>query len=252
MALLANWIAPHDPYILVCDPYQKPSALLPLGCDDIGHDILSQLIFGSRIPLIVGLGSSILATSIGVSIGILAGYIGEIVDTILMRLTDIVLTIPYLVFVIVLVAYLGPNLWNMILSIGLLGWPSIARMVRSQVISLKTRLYVEVAVALGASRRYIMLRYIVLDLVPLIIPLAVLTILDGILTEAGLSFLGLGDPTQVSWGLLLYYAALRGGFITGAWWWILPPGLMITVTSLAMMSMSQGLDDALNPKKGTR
>jgi len=249
MALLAKWLAPYGPYDLVCNPYEGPSGLHLLGCDDIGHDLLSQLIYGARVPLLVGGLSSAIATSIGTLIALYPGYVGGFLDQILMRLTDVVMTVPYLVFLIVLTAYLGPNIWNIIFVIGILGWPSTTRIVRSQVMSLKTRLYVEGAVAVGAGKRYIMFRYILPALISVIIPLAVISVMDGILAEAGLSFLGLGDSTQVSWGLMLYYAQFRGGFIAGAWWWILPPGLMITITGLGVMFISHALDEVLNPSK---
>jgi peptide/nickel transport system permease protein len=249
MAIFAQWIAPYNPYAIIGSPYEKPSLVRPLGTDDIGKDLLSQLIYGSRVSLTVGIFSTVIAIIIGVLIGMFAGYLGGWLDEALMRFTDIVLTFPYLVFVIVLIAYLGPSVWNMILCIGLLGWPTIARMIRSQVLSLKTQLYVEAAVALGATRRHIMLRYILPSLTVLLIPIAVLTVVDGILTEAGLSFLGLGDLTQISWGIMLFYAASRGGFVKGSWWWIVPPGLMITVTSLGLIFAGQALDEVLNPRK---
>jgi ABC-type dipeptide/oligopeptide/nickel transport system permease subunit len=248
MALFAEWISPYNPYKLTGLPYEKPSLTHPLGTDDIGRDLLSQLIYGSRISLTVGVLSAAIATFIGVIVGMLAGYMGGWLDEILMRLTDVVLTLPYVVFAIVLVAYLGPNIFNMILTIGILGWPSIARMVRSQVLSLKTQLYVEAAIALGATKQYIMLKYILPNLLVLIIPVTILTIVEGILTEAGLSFLGLGDLSQISWGLMLFYAQTRGGFLKSAWWWILPPGLMITLTSLGMILLGQALDDVLKLK----
>jgi len=249
MASFAQWIAPYSAHALTCRPYEGPSPTHLLGCDDIGHDLLSQLIYGSRVPLLVGCLSAAIVTTLGTMIAIYPGYIGGLLDEILMRLTDAVMTVPYLVFLIVLTAYLGPNIWNIIMSIGFLGWPSTTRIVRSQVITLKTRLYVEAAVAAGAGRRYIMFNYILPGLLPAIIPLAVLSVMDGILTEAGLSFLGLGDSAQVSWGMILFYAQFRGGFVAGAWWWIVPPGIMITITSLGILFVSHALDEIMNPSK---
>lgn len=248
MALTAEWIAPYSPFKCVGLPYEKPSVKHLLGTDDIGHDLFSQLIYGARVSLTVGVLSAIIATFLGVAVGMLAGYIGGKLDDVLMMATDIVLVLPYIVIVIVLVAYIGPTLWNMIMCIGILGWPTIARMVRSQVLSLKNRLYVEAALALGGTKWYVMRKYILPNLFVLIIPVTVLTIIDGILTEAGLSFLGLGDLTQPSWGLMLFYAQSRGAFIKGAWWWIIPPGLMITLTSLGMIILSQELDVVLKLK----
>ncbi len=248
IAITAPYITPYNPTAITGPPYASPNKQHLLGTDDIGHDILSQLIYGSRTSLLVGTLGALGCVSVGILIGLVAGFAGGVIDEILMRLTDIVLVIPYIVFVIVLVAYLGPSVWNIILSITVLGWPSIARMVRSYVMSLKTSLYVEAAISLGAGRSYIMRYHIFPGLIPLIIPVYVLTIVDSILTEAGLSFLGLGDPTKVSWGLLLYYAQIRGAFVRGMWWWVIPPGLMITITGLGFLLLGTGLEEYFNPR----
>ena len=248
IALLAPVIAPYNPFDITGSPYEAPSKRHLLGTDDVGHDILSQLIYGTRTSLLVGVLGALGCTAVGVLIGLVAGFVGGLVDELLMRLTDIVLVLPYIVFIIVLVAYLGPSIWNIILSITVLGWPSIARMVRSYVLSLKKSLYIEAARSLGAGNAYIMRRHVLPGIMPLIIPVYVLTIVDSILTEAGLSFLGLGDPTRPSWGLLLYYAQIRGAFVRGMWWWILPPGIMITVTGLGFLLLGTGLEEYFNPR----
>ena len=248
VALTADVISPYDPYELAGNPYEPPSPEYPLGTDDIGHDIFSQLVHGSRVSMLVGVLGALGCVSVGILIGVVSGFIGGWVDEILMRMTDIALTIPYLVFIIVLVSYLGPSLWNIIISITILGWPTIARMVRSQVLALREMLYVEAARAIGSGKAYIMRRHILPGLVPLIVPVLVLTIMDGILTEAGLSFLGLGDPTKISWGIMLYYAQVRGAFVKGLWWWVLPPGLMITLAGMGFLLLSSGLEEYFNPK----
>jgi len=248
IALLAQYLAPYDPYEFVGHPYEPPSTKHLLGTDDVGHDILSQLIYGAQVSLLVGVLSAIGCTLIGTLIGLIAGFLGGWVDELLMRLTDIVLVIPYLVFIIVLVSYLGPSIWNIILSISLLGLPSIARMVRSHVLSLRESLYVEAARAIGCGDMHIMSKHIIPGLVPLITPIFVLTIIDGILTEAGLSFLGLGDPTKISWGIMLYYAQVRGAFVKGLWWWVLPPGLLIMLTGLGFLLLGSSLEEYFNPR----
>jgi len=248
LALGAGFLAPYNPKALSGNPYEPPSHRHPLGTDDVGHDILSQLIYGSRTSLLVGILSAFGCIAIGVIVGLMAGYAGGLTDELLMRLTDIVLVIPYIVFVIVLVAYLGPSIWNIILSISVLGWPSIARMVRSHVLSLKSSLYVEAARSMGAGGGYIMSKHILPGLIPLILPIYVLTVMDGILTEAGLSFLGLGDPTRPSWGILLYYAQIRGAFVRRLWWWVLPPGLMITIAGLGFLLLGSSLEEYFNPR----
>lgn len=248
IAVLAPYVAPYDPYEYVGDPYEPPSSKHVLGTDDMGHDLLSQVIYGAQISLLVGVLSALGCVIIGTIIGVLSGFWGGWIDEILMRLTDIVLVIPYLVFIILLVSYLGPSIWNIIFSISILGWPSIARMVRSYVLSLRESLYVEAARAVGCGNMYIMIKYIIPGLVPLVVPIFVLTIIDGILTEAGLSFLGLGDPTKISWGIILYYAQVRGAFVKGLWWWILPPGLLITITGLGFLLLGSSLEEYFNPR----
>lgn len=248
MAILAPYIAPYDPYEYVGDPYEPPSSEHWLGTDDMGHDLLSQIIYGAQISLLVGVLSALGCVIIGTVIGVISGFLGGWIDEILMRLTDIVLVIPYLVFIILLVSYLGPSIWNIVISISILGWPSIARMVRSYVLSLRESLYVEAARAIGCGNMHIMIKYIIPGLVPLIVPIFVLTIIDGILTEAGLSFLGLGDPNKISWGIILYYAQVRGAFVKGLWWWVLPPGLLITLTGLGFLLLGSSLEEYFNPR----
>mgnify|MGYP000153162608 CR=1 FL=1 len=248
MAILAPYIAPYDPYEYVGDPYEPPSSEHLLGTDDMGHDLLSQIIYGAQVSLLVGVLSALGCVLIGTIIGVISGFLGGWIDEILMRLTDVVLVIPYLVFIILLVSYLGPSIWNIVISISILGWPSIARMVRSYVLSLRENLYIEAARAIGCGNRHIMIKYIIPGLVPLIVPIFVLTIIDGILTEAGLSFLGLGDPNKISWGIILYYAQVRGAFVKGLWWWILPPGLLITVTGLGFLLLGSSLEEYFNPR----
>jgi len=248
MAILAPYIAPYDPYDYVGDPYEPPSSEHWLGTDDMGHDLLSQIIYGAQISLLVGVLSALGCVIIGTIIGVISGFLGGWIDEILMRLTDIVLVIPYLVFIILLVSYLGPSIWNIVISISILGWPSIARMVRSYVLSLRENLYIEAARAIGCGNMHIMIKYIIPGLVPLIVPIFVLTIIDGILTEAGLSFLGLGDPNKISWGIILYYAQVRGAFVKGLWWWVLPPGLLITLTGLGFLLLGSSLEEYFNPR----
>ncbi len=248
LALIAPLIAPYDPYEITGAPYEPPSSEHLLGTDDVGHDILSQLIYGSRTSLLVGFLGALGVVAVGVLIGLISGFMGGIIDEVLMRLTDVVLVIPYIVFIIVLVAYLGPSVWNIILSITVLGWPTIARMVRSYVFSIKNSLYIEAARNFGAGSLYIMRKHVIPGLIPLILPVYVLTVVDSILTEAGLSFLGLGDPTKPSWGLLLYYAQIRGAFVRGMWWWIIPPGLMITITGLGFLLFGSSLEEYFNPR----
>ncbi|MGQ9459792.1 MAG: ABC transporter permease [Candidatus Bathyarchaeaceae archaeon] len=247
LAIFAPYIAPYDPYAMGI-PRQKPSPEHWLGTNDVGQDILSEVIYGTRTSLTVGLIAAVLTVLVGTIIGLVAGYFGGGVDDLLMRFTDMVLSLPDLALMIVLIAYGGRSIWNIILVIAIVSWTNTARMVRSQVLSLKERSFVEAARAIGAGDTHIILRHILPNVMSIILPLTIMSVVWGILTEAGLAFLGLGDLTIKSWGTILYYAAYRGGFILKAWWWIIPPGLCITFTALGFTLIGYALDEVLNPK----
>jgi len=219
-----------------------------LGTDHVGSDIFSQLIYGTRISLLIGILAALLSISIGLLVGLIAGYYGSFVDETLMRIVDILLSIPGLALLMVLVTFLGKNIWNIILLLGILGWMGFARASRSQVLSLKERTFVEASRALGASNKRIMFRQILPNVMPLVFATLVLSIPGAILTESALSFLGLGDPRISSWGRILYNAYSFGGFSKLAWWWILPPGLAITILSLSFVFIGHALDEILNPR----
>jgi len=219
-----------------------------LGTDHVGSDIFSQLLFGTRISLLIGILAALLAISIGLLVGLIAGYYGSFVDETLMRIVDILLSIPGLALLMVLVTFLGKNIWNIVLLLGLLGWMGFARASRSQVLSLKERTFVEASRALGASNKRIIFRQILPNVMPLVFATLVLSIPVAILTESALSFLGLGDPRISSWGRILYNAYSFGGFSKLAWWWILPPGLAITILSLSFVFIGHALDELLNPR----
>ncbi len=249
LAVLAPWISPFPPDARVGRPFEPPSRRHPLGTDDIGHDILSQLIFGSRISLLLGTLSALTAISVGAAVGIVAGYFGGAVDRVLMRAVDVILTVPLLPLAILLGAYVGPGTWSLVLILGGLMWARPARVIRAQVLTVRAREHVTAARALGAGAWHI-LRY---HLLPAVLPLCtaqlVLIAPTAILIEASLSFLGLGDPLQESWGTILYYAQARGAMLTGAWaWWVLPPGVMIGLTSLGFALIGHALERRLNPK----
>ena len=248
MAVLAPLLSPYNPEDTVADPFQRPSRAHPLGTNDVGQDILSELIYGARISLAVGFLAAALAVGIGTMVGIAAGYLGGWVDTVLMRAVDLVLVIPFLPLMILLAAYLGPSYRNIIIVIGILVWARPSRVIRAQVLSLKSLDYVEAALALGSPSRRIMIRHILPAVLPLALAQFILAASSAILIEAALSFLGLGDPTAKSWGSVLYYAQVRNAFLSGAWlWWVVPPGLLITATTLAFAFTGYSLEDVLNP-----
>jgi len=246
---LAPWIAPYDPDETVGDPFEPPSSRHWLGTNDVGRDILSELIYGIRISMTVGFLAAAVSIAIGTLVGIVAGYFSGWVDMLLMRLVDIVLVIPFLPLMILLAAYLGPSFWNIILVIGFLVWARPARVLRAQVLSLRSLDYVDAARALGASSARVLRRHILPGVLSLSLAQFILAASGAILIEASLSFLGLGDPTAKSWGSTLYYAQVRSAFLSGAWkWWVVPPGVLITAAVLGFAFTGYALEEALNPR----
>ena len=248
-AIFAPWLAPFDPYERVARPFQHPSASHLLGTNDIGQDIISEMIWGTRISLSIGIIAAAIAIILGTAIGILSGYYRRWLDTILMRFVDVVLVIPFLPLMILLAAYLGPQLTNIIIVIGILTWAGPARVIRSQVLSIRELGYVQAARSLGGTDFKIMVRHILPGVMPIALAQFIRAVSTVILIESSLAFLGLGDPTAKSWGTVLYYAQTRGAFLTGAWvWWVLPPGLLITFTVLAFAFTGYTLEEILNPR----
>ena len=233
---------------------QPPSLQYPFwfGTDNVGRPVLTLTVWGTRISLLVGFVATLITVVIGASVGLVAGYYGKWRETVLMRLTDWFLVIPFLPLAIVLAAVIGPSLFTIIFVIGITSWPSTARVIRAQVLSLKTRSYVERARALGASDWHLVTRHVLPNVGPLIFANTVLIVAVAILSEATLSFLGLGSPLNTSWGSILENAFGFGAAFAGYWWWIVPPGLAIVAVVLAFTMIGYALDDILNPKLRAR
>lgn len=248
VALIAPWVAPYDPRALVDRPFLPPMEGHPLGTDQVGRDIYSQLLLGSRISLMVGLLASAFSVAIGTAIGLLSGYFRGPLDSILMRITDLFITLPSIPLMLILAALLGRSVWNIIFVIAITGWTGTARMVRAQTLSIKERPYVEAARSVGARDSQIMFRHILPNIIPLIFANAIVGIVNAILSESGLSFLGLGDPTKPSWGLILRYANEVGAMATGRLWFIIPPGICIMLIAIGFAFSSYSLDHILNPR----
>jgi oligopeptide/dipeptide ABC transporter ATP-binding protein len=252
VAIFAPLLAPYDPYevghVTLLDVYQPPSAAHPLGTDDGGKDVLSSLIYGARVSLVVGFAAAAIALGIGGLVGIVAGYRSGWLGSLLMRITDFFLVIPDLALQIVLVAIIGPSLFTIVLVIGILGWTTTARLVRSQTLSVRERKYVMRARAIGAGDAHILRRHIMPAVLPLMLANMVLVVSLAILSESTLAFLGLGDPTLISWGKMLNFAFDRGAVSAGAWWALLPPGFAIVWVVLATTLLGTALEDALNPR----
>ena len=248
IAILAPVIAPYDPKARIGSPMEPPSPKHLLGTDELGRDILSLVIYGARISLLVGVLAATITMIIGTLIGILAGYFGKFIDDILMRITDLFLVIPGLPLIIVLAVVLGPSIWNIILVIALISWPTTARLVRSETLSLKERMFVNASRVAGASDFYILAKHIIPNVLPIISATMVLNVVNAIILEAGLSFLGLGDPTHISWGTMLYFANRQGAFLSDNPMYIIAPGLALVGIGLAFVFISYALDEVVNPK----
>jgi peptide/nickel transport system permease protein len=229
---------------------ESPSGEFPLGTDQFGRSLLGLLVWGARISLTVGLLAAALSVAIGTLVGIIAGHYGGWFSTVIMRITDWFLVMPTLVLAIVLATVMSRSIWTVILAIGVTSWPTTARLVRAQTIAVESRPYIERAKALGGGHSHIMTRHVLPNVMPLVLAQTTLGISTAILTEATLAFLGLGDPTVVSWGGLLQDAREAGAVSSGKWWYLVPPGIAIAVVALAFTLCGRAVESVLNPKLG--
>ncbi len=255
MAVFAPLLAPYDPKevkrVTIDDIYAPPSREHLLGTDDAGKDVLSNFIYGSRVSLTVGFFAAFISIFIGGVVGIVAGFSGGRTENLLMRFTDVMLVIPDLPLAVVIVALTKPSLLNIIFVIGLLGWTGSARLVRSQTLAVKQRKFVLRARSIGAGQGHIIRHHIFPMVLPLIVVNTILVISLAILNESALSFLGLSDPTALSWGQMLNFAFTRGAMSARAWWALVTPGLGIVWAVLACTLLGQGLGQVLNPRLET-
>ncbi|MGQ9587232.1 MAG: ABC transporter permease, partial [Thermoplasmata archaeon] len=248
IAVFAPLLIEFDPNAFSTNRFAPPSGEHWLGTDDVGRDVFAELMYGSRVSLLVGITASAISVAIGGTIGLLGGYFGRYVEEGLMRFTDIFLVIPQLPFMLLIAALAGPNIVNIIIVIGILSWPSTARIVRSLVITIKERTFVERARAIGASDGHIMAKHVLPNVVPLMFANSILIIAVAILTESTLAFLGLGDPLVISWGSMLHYAFTSLAMSNGAWWYFVPPGVCIALVVLGFTFFGYAMDEILNPK----
>ena len=249
VAILAPFISKYDPtYISVKDALLPPSGEHLLGTDSLGRDLFSRMIYASRIALMIGFVAVGLAALIGVMLGSIAGYFGGRIDSLVMRFADIMLCFPRFFLILSVIAVIGPSIFNVMLIIGLTGWMGIARLMRAEILSLKTRDFVEASRSLGGSHSFIMTRHLIPNGIAPVLVNFVFGVAGAILTEAGLSFLGLGDPSIPTWGQILENGFRTGAVFLGYWWWIIPPGLLIIITAVTFMFLAQGLEPVVDPR----
>ena len=245
-AIFPKAVAPYDSTKRVALPLQKPGKANILGTNDLGQDLFSELIAGTRASLLTGVIVSLIAVFIGVIVGLTSGYLGGWVDSLLMRVTDLILVLPFLPLIILISVYLGPSQRNIILVLSIFFWAGPARLIRARVLSTRSDTYIEAARALGANPLEIMAGHLWSSVRPLAFVQIVLVASASILAESSLSFLGLGDPSGKSWGTMLYFARASGAFLSEAWkWWVLPTGLMITLTVLSLGLIGYSLEQRM-------
>jgi peptide/nickel transport system permease protein len=245
VAAFAGAIAPVDPFASVAPPLSPPSRAHALGTDDLGRDLLAGIVHGARTSLLVVLSVTLLASVIGVTIGAVAGYRGGGTDDVLMRLTEFVQVVPRFFFAVLIIALFGPGLDRLVLVLGLTSWPAIARVVRAETLSLARREFVDAAHALGAPAVRVLTRHVLPNALPAAVVVVSVNAGTVILMEAGLGFIGLGDPHSISWG---YLANNAQRFLRVAWWLALFPGAAIALAVLGLNLLGDGLNDLLDPR----
>ena len=248
----APWLAPFDPWAPSSAAQLQPGWPHLLGTNDLGQDLLSEMLYGLRLSLLVGLAAAGLSTALGALVGVVAGTRGGWVDEILMVVTDTVLLVPGLPLLIVLVAYVGAGFWNLILVIGLIWWTPTARAVRAAAWQIRSMPYIDAARATGASEPRIILRHVLPNTLPVLGARFVIAVPEAVLTEAGLSFLGLGDARYKSLGLTLHQAFTGGALLNGSWWWYTFPiaAIALLVCSVALLGLGLGLGLGLEEQPG--
>lgn len=248
VAILAPWISPHDPYQLFPIFQAAPSAEHWLGTDQIGRDVWSRLLYAARVSLAVGIGAVFIYMMIGIVVGVVAGYFGGWVDLLVMRVVDVTMSFPTLLVILVLVSVFGPSLINVVLVLGFMGWPSVARLVRGSVLSIKQMDYVKAGIALGLPTTRLITGHILVNAMAPILVKATFGVATAVLTEASLSFLGLGvQPPIASWGNMLTEAQSLTTLATKYWLWV-PPGLMIVLAVLSINFIGDGIRDTVDPR----
>jgi peptide/nickel transport system permease protein len=251
-SFIPPWVDPMYQPMTGVDPEISysvgPSMRHWLGTDFMGRDILSQLLAGARIAFMVGVSAAFMSVVLGTAIGMIAGYMGRFVDTILMRLADMIMVMPTLLVVLILAALFGRlNIWTIVLIIALFRWPGVSRVIRAQTLSLKHRPFIEAARVAGASHLRIIFRHIMPNVLPLSFLYMTFRVTSAIIIEAALAFLGFGDPGTVSWGMMLQWV-WKTGHMFKAPYWLLPPGICISLITLSFYMLGRAMDEVLDPR----
>lgn len=247
MALFAPLLAGYDPIAQSTSSLQPPSWSHLLGTNHVGQDIWSQLVYGARTSLLVGLSVALLSTLLSAVIGTSAALIGGLYDSIVMRIVDALIVIPVIIVLILVAAYLRPSLWAIIIMLSLLGWQGGARIIRAQALSLKQRMHVSAARCSGASRPYLIYRHIIPDLSPILLVDFIYSMRRAIFMEAGLAFIGISDPNVVSWGMMMR-EALEFSYLNAWLWWLLPAGIALSLVIISVTFTGHALEPVMDPR----
>ncbi len=248
IAILAPLIAPKGPFAIVATPYLSPSLKFPFGTDGLGRNIFAQMIWGTRLSLEIAFYSALGITAIGTVVGLTSGYLGSIYDEVLMRFVDVILVIPSIAFMIFVSVLLGPSVFTILIVIIVFGWPPMARMVRSQVLSLKQRNFIESAKLGGAPPTYIISRLLLPNVTSLIIANGILAVVYSIVAEVSLAFLGLSPSNVYSWGTVLYNALNESAIYNHGYLWIIMPGVFIALTGIGITLLARSFSDIIDPR----
>ena len=251
LALAGPLLIDGDPKAQVGEVFEPPSREFPLGTDGGGASMVSMLVAGARVSLLIGFAAAAISALIGGTVGIVSGFFGGRTDVALMRVTDYFLVIPDVPLMIVIAALFGRSTWNIIVIIGIIYWTFTARLLRAQTKSVRERVYVQRARALGARNSRLVVRHVLPQVTPLLIANTVLLIAYAIFAETFITFLGLGDPSSISWGRLIENAFTDDAIINNAWWAVIPPGICVMLVVLACTIIGQTLEEALNPRLRT-
>jgi len=247
-ALLSPLVIPYSPSGLEGRPLDCPSESHLLGTNDMGQDIFSRLVYGTRATLIIGLLGALLSVSVSTVVGMVSSYYGGLIDEFITRSVDVLMTVPGFPLLLVLTMFFTPSIFVISGLMGILGGTQGIRIIRSQILSLVEANFVYGAKAMGAGDRYIMARYILPNVLSLVTVKFVFAAQRYMLMGVGLGFLGLGDPSVVDWGQMINRAYYNGGFALGLWWWLAPPGLAVTLLSIALALLGYGLEGEINPR----